>query len=376
MKQGLLTFPAAIVFCLISSALHGAQPSVPTRSSRGFSYQQIEVPEKPWSIHVIRIDRSNPDLELHSTLGKGTAIGLSTLTEQVKSWPLTLGRPVAAINGDYYYDDRPYEGDPKGLQILRGELISAPSDWTCTWFDASGTPHMTNVTTRLEVRWPNSQSTPIGLNEARLNDTAVLFTSAIGPSTKTRGGREFILQPAGTNDWLPLKPNHSYSARVSEIRESGNTPVSPGTMIVSVGRQLLPQLPKISPGHVVQISTVTLPSLAGARTAIGGGPALIRASQLIDRIDNRVRHPRSAIGWNKNEIILMQVDGRQLRHSVGMTDLELAQYMKTLGCDEAMSLDGGGSAACWVHGQIMNTPSEGKERPMANALVLIQKPKP
>jgi len=58
-----------------------------------------------------------------------------------------------------------------------------------------------------------------------------------------------------------------------------------------------------------------------------------------------------------------------------MTTQELSDYMISLGCDSAMSLDGGGSATCWVYGQVMNRPSEGFERPMANALVLVQKEK-
>jgi exopolysaccharide biosynthesis protein len=53
---------------------------------------------------------------------------------------------------------------------------------------------------------------------------------------------------------------------------------------------------------------------------------------------------------------------------------ELADYMVKLGCEEAMGLDGGGSATCWIQGQVMNSPSEGHERAMANSLVLFLKP--
>ena len=69
----------------------------------------------------------------------------------------------------------------------------------------------------------------------------------------------------------------------------------------------------------------------------------------------------------------MVVDGRQ-RSSVGMTYTELAKYMREkLGCDEALNLDGGGSATLWVFGHVMNSPSEGRERPAANALVVTRK---
>src|SRR2546425_1218298 len=40
------------------------------------------------------------------------------------------------------------------------------------------------------------------------------------------------------------------------------------------------------------------------------------------------------------------------------------------------NLDGGGSATCWVYGQVVNSPSEGRERPDGNSLVVVRKDKP
>jgi exopolysaccharide biosynthesis protein len=58
-----------------------------------------------------------------------------------------------------------------------------------------------------------------------------------------------------------------------------------------------------------------------------------------------------------------------------MTYGELATYMSELGCDEALNFDGGGSSTLWVLGQVMNSPSEGDERGVANGVVLLQKTK-
>ena len=54
---------------------------------------------------------------------------------------------------------------------------------------------------------------------------------------------------------------------------------------------------------------------------------------------------------------------------------DLAAYMIKLGCQEAQNFDGGGSATFWIYGNVMNSPCYGRERPMANALVLVQKPR-
>ncbi len=83
------------------------------------------------------------------------------------------------------------------------------------------------------------------------------------------------------------------------------------------------------------------------------------------------RHPRTAVGFNADEILLVTVDGRQKDWSVGMTMVELARLMAELGCTEALNLDGGGSTTAWVDGEVVNRPSDGGQRRIANALLVI-----
>jgi exopolysaccharide biosynthesis protein len=56
-----------------------------------------------------------------------------------------------------------------------------------------------------------------------------------------------------------------------------------------------------------------------------------------------------------------------------MTLPEIADYMLKIGCQQAMNFDGGGSSTLWVLGNVINSPSEGKERPSANALIVLRK---
>jgi exopolysaccharide biosynthesis protein len=50
---------------------------------------------------------------------------------------------------------------------------------------------------------------------------------------------------------------------------------------------------------------------------------------------------------------------------------ELTSLMKRHGCTYAMNLDGGGSSTLWLGGRIMNSPSDGQERKVANGLIVI-----
>ena len=126
---------------------------------------------------------------------------------------------------------------------------------------------------------------------------------------------------------------------------------------------------------------MTNPDLSGVKMAIGGGAILIHQGKLMNikkNVKTAQRHPRSAVCWNEKFLFLMVVDGRQKGLSEGMTLPELANYLRGLGCDEAINMDGGGSSTLWYNGQVINSPSDNpgkrEERKVANALVIVHQP--
>ena len=160
--------------------------------------------------------------QLHTTLAHDTIFGLNSISEQMKAFPPEHGHPIAAINGDFYRNERsPYQGRSQGLQIINGELVSAPCDWSCFWMDAQGNPRLTNVVALFRVVWRSRANTTIGLNEERSNDGAVFVHPRLGSSTRTTGGRELVLERDGNNPWLPIKAGETYSARIRQVRSAG-----------------------------------------------------------------------------------------------------------------------------------------------------------
>lgn len=86
------------------------------------------------------------------------------------------------------------------------------------------------------------------------------------------------------------------------------------------------------------------------------------------------RNPRTAVGYTSlNNFVLVTVDGRE-GSSIGMTLMELANFMKSIGCVEAINLDGGGSTVMYVDGKIVNNPHIKGGIPISNALVISQAP--
>lgn len=87
----------------------------------------------------------------------------------------------------------------------------------------------------------------------------------------------------------------------------------------------------------------------------------------------RAPHPRTAVGLSKDGTTMYFVvaDGRRTGIP-GLTLAELAEFMsKELGTCTAMNLDGGGSSAMWVGDRLVNRPSDGVERRVADHLAVV-----
>jgi Phosphodiester glycosidase len=102
-------------------------------------------------------------------------------------------------------------------------------------------------------------------------------------------------------------------------------------------------------------------------TAIGGGPSLISNGEI--RITNKEeimfangekdKHPRTAMGYTADgRLIILMTEGRNPGVAEGMTLLQQAQVLKSLGCIEALNLDGGGSSCLLLNGKETIKPSD------------------
>lgn len=345
-------------------------------SAAAISYTNF-VRAGPIQIHILRIPRHEATLEFRSLHGGAKAVGRSALTEQLKT--IHGETPLAAINGDFFQLEGAFAGDPRGLQIVDGRLISAPAGTCSFWIDFVGEPHMAITRSAFRVTWPDGTSDPLGLNGKCDANELELYTPDVG-STSGNAGRQIVLGAAGPDGLL--QAGKDYVLQVLTIRDAQDTPISSGTFVLALGSGIADRARHIRAGATLKISTTILPRVGDAICAISGGPRLVirgkqqrfdkAASNTYQHRSSVEKHPRSALGWSATEHFWVQVDGRS-KESVGMTLNELGALMLELGCEEAMNLDGGGSSTLWFDGKVRNRPSDGGERPIANCLVVVRK---
>lgn len=114
---------------------------------------------------------------------------------------------------------------------------------------------------------------------------------------------------------------------------------------------------------------------AWMKDVVGGRPLVVDGGVAVDPTTCDPHfcalNPRTAVGLTADgdTLILAVIDGRT-GIAAGMTSRQVGELMAEIGAETAINFDGGGSTAMYVgsEGGIVNVPSEGSERVVANHL--------
>lgn len=113
----------------------------------------------------------------------------------------------------------------------------------------------------------------------------------------------------------------------------------------------------------------------GVRDTYCFGPTLVengKAYEITSAFQQTYRYQRTAVGMvNPGDYYILVVDGKGSGGSQGMTYEEMQKVFLDLNCQYAYNLDGGGSTTLVFKGRIINSLTDGNERPCADILYFI-----
>ena len=147
---------------------------------------------------------------------------------------------------------------------------------------------------------------------------------------------------------------------------------------------------KVGNAHITSAQECNAAIAEGdVREAVAGFGDIFENGRARSGLDNSTRASRTAIGIKADgTVVMFMVDGRQAPYSVGMTMAEVAAAMESLGCVQAVNLDGGGSStfATQREGEQENNstagltlrcrPSDGYERKVSNTIMVLSTAEP
>jgi hypothetical protein len=270
---------------------------------------------------------------------------------------------LGGVNGGFFdiYDT----GAPLGAGIdrKRGFLHAARETWFNTFFiGTDGTPHIAPL--RLEASIAEYPQIRISnYNSPRVRAGSIgIYTHRWGDS------RGYSITDGQTKDLRTVLIDDD---RVVANR-AGVTKGYPVTGTLLVGRGYgAQQLAQLEVGSRAQV-TWSLPG--NPAFAIGGETILLKNGK-VRAADDSILHPRTAVGIDRDtgQILLLVVDGRT-ESSDGYTLVQLARMMKSLGAEDALNLDGGGSSTMVAPSRdgtvkVQNHPSDGSLRSVGDSVV-------
>ena len=343
-------------------------------ASAGVTYREFHRPEGPWEVQVVELDRGAASFRLGVALAAGHVYGREPIDELVQRVSHRRRRVVAAITGDFFK----WDGDPVGLCVLGGELVSTPNSRVALAIFDDGSLAIDRFSFVGAVRTSEGAERQLdGLNQACPVDGMVLLIRSFDEQSHALGSDVQVVAGPMTGP-LSLSGTHALTVKAT-LR--GNASVVIGDEdAVLVGRGAAAEfLASFEIGDALSCDMQVDSGDAAIAHAVGGAGHLLKDGAIeISEASGysagfaETRHPRTAFGFNDERAFLVTVDGRQPGYSVGMSLVELAELMLDLGAADAINLDGGGSTTMWAEGAIKNRPSDGSPRPLANALVVYQ----
>ena len=310
---------------------------------------------KPVRINVVEIDKKlAKDYTLTPALASDTLHSRKTISTIAKNT-----NSIVALNGTFF---KPQTGVPLGTLMINEKMYTGPIYNRVAMGIFDDGYDIARVEINAKLKTQKEEITVDNINQPRMLATYVLaYTPDWGKTAPP--SPKYGVQIQVTGNYVTAITTSTLS-----IPENGYVIVGPET-----------EFKNIKLGDKIQLDIKTNPEWKNVKHIISGGPYLVKNGEVfVDMTAEKLnsiggKNPRSAIGYTKDgNLILVAVDGRE-GSSVGMTLIQLANFMQTLGCEGAMNLDGGGSTVMYVNGKIVNNPQQKGGIPISNAIVLSRK---
>ena len=346
----------------------------------GVTYEFQKATDPAQAIHILRVNPKKAKIALTHALNDGLGKEpLSSIAERTGA--------IAAINGGFFRYWGTFDGQATGLLKIDGEYYSMgkkprgamgwKKDYSAVLFNRL------QLTPKIKM---NGIDYPVdGLNHSRNHKDAILYTACFHRTTLTSpGGTEFLIQ----NDTI-----------IACRKQKGDSFIPAGGYVYSLGKDAKVDMTSIASANKAEVSfqlETFLPTKSNELALwhacdyiIGGAPLIIKDGVSVsDFSQEEVRHsflikphPRTAIGTCPDGTwVFVVVDGRNPLLSVGFTINELTALMQSLGCTNALNLDGGGSTTMTVATEVVNYPcsmdeederNEKSQRPISDAIIIL-----
>lgn len=366
----------------------------------------------PWRLSIVEIDPAIYRGRLFSASGTGRVAGRTTTSEIARR-----SDALVAINGGFFAmsADEGVVGEPAGISVVAGQ-VQSEATLGRPYLLIRDRPHVSAEIVPFSLPWPRvkwsdgrtSQITGVNRQPGQVRDCGTIGPpqNRLPAQDETCTVADDLVAITGAAGFEPA----AAGAATATVRPDGHVvegkAVVPGSVIlVGIGRGAADLRERLASGVKARLNLgfqdPSGRSEPGALYAVNGAPLLLWHGKMVhndeaegwavrQRSSSRLkyvhqwstlRNPRTAVGVGADgHIWLVVVDGREFaeansvsaRASVGLSIEELRHVMHYLGARDAINLDGGGSSAMVIRGNLVTHPSDSTgERAVGDAILLV-----
>ena len=309
---------------------------------------------------------------------------LTTLSAAARELEARGLRVVAGVNGDYY-DTR--NGLPIGSTMTEGRLRNVSGDpYYAVGFHADGTAVIGDPRLSMQAAVNSGEGFPVfAFNYLRQSEYGIFLYDHSFNDRHTTGTSEAGVDVICSAEGGALTIGGTLALRVDEVLpDATDTAVPEGKFVFTANHRSgnnAAMLLLLRPGDRINLSVTSGAENAEAWNGVTnllGAPVLLVENGAVAGSLAAGSAPRTAIGQRADgTLIFYTIDGRRTGYSIGATLTATAMRLVELGCVTAVALDGGGSTTIAASmpdaltARVVNSPSDGHERPVSNHVFLV-----
>ena len=298
---------------------------------------------------VIYVNLKNPSVKVKVAMANNNSVG----TTQSFSSIVNSSNAKVIINGNFFeaYAAVPV---PVGHVMSNGEFLYGVSGMYSFGFTDSGRIKVGSPALFFTVKGKSSQWACYELNSlSQSADNSVLYTPAFGSEIKTKC-------PA-----MIVKVENSVITTVQDVPENTSVAIPQNGFLMFFGKNYTSTYYFSTPvtGETVTMTPTLFTSdsegftMDNVSNIVSGGPRLVKNGDICTTLEDFYKTSRftteattrTAIGRDsKDNLIIISTPKATIQ--------QLRELMHTLGCVDAINLDGGASTALAVNGKILRAP--------------------
>lgn len=322
----------------------------------------------PIVVHVVAIAPQHPSIALDSVMAHDA---ITSSAETITSMAHRTAA-IAGINGDYF--DIGATNQPVNVVVHDGTLFRTPRKRYALLIEKNGSARIAESAFTGQMQFGDRTVPITGVNQMEPPHGEIsILTPQYG-----------AVKPDPSMTLIQLEPTSGTPpfATYRVVEEADNFSLQPPGYYAAIGPDAIEQTGVPNSGDVLKATGDLAPvPLAQLDAAVGGGPLILRHGRWYDDPDGPrggsydMRAPQSGAALAPDgTLFLLQVDGRQPNLSIGVTPREFSALMQAFGATRGLEFDSGGSSQMDVRipgsraATLVNSPSDGHERPVADGL--------